>query len=239
MQIHCKECGHEVRAEDVNLERVLAKCAHCHAVFNFSDQLEPRERAANRRSRDKPTNLPPPPELKIQSGNNQLLFSRRWFSAGYIPMALFTLFWDGFMVMWYGIALTQGIWIMAVFGLLHAAVGVGLTYYVLTGFLNHSELRVTPMQLEFRHYPIPYPGAITLPAAQVQQLFCKREGRQAKGSEDFLYSLNVLTRDQFRHKLLDGLKTPESCWYGAGNSGFPRSEGPTRFGRGGGPLLNY
>jgi hypothetical protein len=52
LQINCKACGKRVPAEDVNLEVVLAKCRDCHAVFDFSDQVErPATPAKQRRDR--------------------------------------------------------------------------------------------------------------------------------------------------------------------------------------------
>ena len=40
MQLHCPYCGHAIPAADVNLDRMVAKCASCSAVFGFEDQVD-------------------------------------------------------------------------------------------------------------------------------------------------------------------------------------------------------
>ncbi len=37
MQLSCPSCQHPVKAEDINLNKLIAKCASCHAVFRFSE----------------------------------------------------------------------------------------------------------------------------------------------------------------------------------------------------------
>jgi DNA-directed RNA polymerase subunit RPC12/RpoP len=40
MQLSCPYCGHNIPAADINVERMVAKCASCSAVFGFEDQID-------------------------------------------------------------------------------------------------------------------------------------------------------------------------------------------------------
>ena len=55
-------------------------------------------------------------------------------------LAMFTTVWCSFMLVWNGIAIAQGIWIMLLFGLLHDAVGVFLLLKVLWALGGKEEL---------------------------------------------------------------------------------------------------
>ncbi len=71
-----------------------------------------------------------------------------------IPIAFFTIFWDGFMVVWYVIALStfwQGGWIMAAFGLLHLGVGVFLLYCILFALFGKTRLTIDRQKITTRY----------------------------------------------------------------------------------------
>ena len=68
-------------------------------------------------------------------------------------------------------------WIMKVFPIAHVAVGVGLTYYTVAGFVNSTVLRVSEGQLAVRQGPFPWPGNRTLHTSDLDQL-CNSPGNQ-------------------------------------------------------------
>jgi hypothetical protein len=53
-------------------------------------------------------------------------------------------------------------WMAMVFPICHVAVGVGLTYYVIAGFLNKSTIFLDDAILAVRHGPVPWLGNRTL-----------------------------------------------------------------------------
>jgi hypothetical protein len=53
-------------------------------------------------------------------------------------------------------------WMAIVFPICHVAVGVGLTYYVIAGFLNKSSIFLDEAVLAVRHGPVPWFGSCTL-----------------------------------------------------------------------------
>ncbi len=61
-------------------------------------------------------------------------------------------------------------WIMIVFPICHVAVGVGLTYYVIAGFLNKTEILVTHDSVHVRHRPVPWWGNRSVPRHEIQEV---------------------------------------------------------------------
>src|SRR5690554_5843962 len=82
------------------------------------------------------------------------ILRRHWRSWKLIPLLLFTLFWNGFMIVWMTIAISSGIWVMAAFGSIHGIVGLGLAYFCIASFFNKTDIITHPIYLEVKHYPL-------------------------------------------------------------------------------------
>jgi hypothetical protein len=209
MDIHCDACGAVVPATDIDLNRNIAKCAACNNVFNCKAQLDGLGPGARERPQ---VELPRGMEMFTRS--NGLRIVRRWFGAKVIALTFFCIFWDGFMITWYAIAITKKVWPMAAFGLLHAAVGIGLTYYVIAGFLNRTVITVLNGRLNIDHGPIPVPGKLSMSADELDQLYAKRKVSHSRnGGTSVSYELHArLTGGQDR-KLLGGLTKEEHALF--------------------------
>ncbi|MEW6283009.1 MAG: hypothetical protein AB1758_30630 [Candidatus Eremiobacterota bacterium] len=196
MRIHCPDCGGEVPASEVNVQALLAKCVPCDRLFSFAEAPAVAER-------ERPP-VPRPASVAVNSTGEVMTLSRRWFHWGLIFLTFFCVVWDGFLLFWYGMALTQRNvpWIALVFPLGHLAVGVFLTYTTLAGYLNSTVVTVTRQSISIQHGPLPWPGNQTISLSDVDQLYCE-EIRGSKGSRT--YNLNALMRDQRQLKLLTGL----------------------------------
>lgn len=71
-----------------------------------------------------------------------------------IPLGFFTLFWNGFMVVWYAISIStfwQGGWMMASFGLIHLGVGVFLLYCITFALYGRTRLRIDRHKITASH----------------------------------------------------------------------------------------
>lgn len=96
---------------------------------------------------------------------------------------------------------------MIVFPVAYLAVGVGLTYYTLAGFLNRSKLVVDRGAFSVSHGPLPWLGSLHVPVTQVRQLYCKEKpGKQDSGPT---YQLSVILSDGRKKDLLSNLDSPE------------------------------
>ncbi|HEY1066757.1 MAG TPA: hypothetical protein VGE52_11630, partial [Pirellulales bacterium] len=175
----CPQCRNAIPAADLNLTLVLAKCRVCNSVFQFADQV-PGLPAAGRIgsdlspavSRSRPSwPIPLPPGLRQDQTSADPRFSFSWYNIGVWFLAFFCVFWDGFLVVWYAIAIGTGMWFMALFATLHLLVGVGLTYAVLTAFLNRTTIAIDRYQISVRHGPLPSWGNVTIPAGDVDQVY--------------------------------------------------------------------
>lgn len=153
-----------------------------------------------------PAALPLPEKFKVEETPGRLHVSWRWFSpVQHLFLAFFALFWNGFMVMWFGIAISQGQLPMALFGTLHAGVGVFLAYSVLTGFLNSTRIGLEQGVLTVKHGPLPWPGSGAWRKEDLAQLYGEEHVSRGKNGTSVTYSLNAMLRDGRRVKVLKGL----------------------------------
>jgi hypothetical protein len=152
---------------------------------------------------------PRPKEVTLHKKDDRMELSWRWFSWKYLPLVFFCIAWDGFLCFWYSIAFSTGApWIMIVFPIAHLAVGVGLTYYTLAGFLNRSHVVVDRNTFSVNHGPLPWLGNLSVPVSQVKQLYCKeKRGKQTT------YQLSVVLNDGRKKDLLSNLDSPEIGFY--------------------------
>jgi hypothetical protein len=195
----CRSCGAKVNID------ALAGHATCQYCGN-EQILDPEARPSFRPEVPQPKGV----SMEIDSGNLHLV--QRWFSFRYIPLAFFAVFWDGFLIFWYSMALgSHAPLVFILFPILHLAVGIGITYSVLAGFFNRTILDVTPEFVSVRFQPLPWIGARKLPAAEIRQLYCKEKVIHSKNGTSLRYALYAVTADNKGVKLLSGLDNPDTA----------------------------
>src|SRR5689334_13037703 len=104
MHLACKSCGQPITAGDMNLDRLVAKCRCCHAVFGFSKDLGLKAEAGLRK-RDA---APLPKGITVEETGEGLALVHRWFSPKFIIFIICCVFGDGFLIFWYSVALRPG-----------------------------------------------------------------------------------------------------------------------------------
>lgn len=99
-----------------------------------------------------------------------------------IPILAFAVFWDAFLVFWYGIAFSADDTplMMVLFPLFHVAAGAFITYQGLVGLFNVARIRVDSSTLTFERGPIPQGRRIELPSLSIEG-FDVSEQRGRKG----------------------------------------------------------
>ncbi len=201
--IKCKNCGANVPTENINIQKALAKCSSCDCVFNFDNQVKVTR-----------PSVAMPEKFEVLQLRSSLDISYKWYSPMYIFLAFFALFWNGFMAVWYYIALTEGVWMMAIFGVFHLAVGVGLIYTVLAGFFNSTHINATQTRLKFLHEPLWWRGNREIEVSEIDQIFCKLQVNRGKnGSTSLAYHLCMIDVTGKHTKLLTNLETPEQALF--------------------------
>jgi hypothetical protein len=211
MRLSCEDCGAEIAASDIELKTMLAKCQRCHAVFSFATQLG-QPVPASMVPAVRPA-VPLPQGVEVFREGKELVLERSWFTWGVIPLAGFALFWNGFMAVWFGISISQGLWPMALFGSLHGAVGLGMLYAVLLTIFEVTKVEVNGGKLRIGHGPLPYPGNQSMDVREIDQLYSKRTVSHNKNSTSVTFELHAVLNDRRHVKLLDGLEDSAQALY--------------------------
>jgi hypothetical protein len=212
MTLFCPKCGRPIPVEDVNLATALARCRACNNLFNVSSILPqtPPPAAAAPDPRTQPI-LSVPRRFHMTEFAGNLTIHWRWFNPIYFFLAFFCVAWDSFLVFWYSMALTShdAPWIMIIFPVAHVAVGVGLTYATLCGFLNATTLTISHDALSIRHGPLPWSGNRTHPAAAIRPIHCEQSRSTSRDSgTTYTYNLFATLTDGQKLKLLSGFSDP-------------------------------
>lgn len=209
INISCPTCGTAISPKDMNIQSVIAKCSKCGIVFGFADRV-PNAQAAYH----KPT-VAMPARFSLTRESTAMIISYKWFSARFLFLLFFCVFWDGFLVVWYSIALTSGAPLaMILFPIIHVCVGVCLTYATLTGFINSTIIRVGKREISVQHVPLPWPGNKILRRENLEQFFCEENAhRSNRGNTTYTYSVSIVMRGGSRTKLVSSLESPEQALF--------------------------
>ena len=146
-EIKCKNCGAPIEEENIVMRLSMARCSHCNSIFSIDHTSDSKDNSKKERP-----DVPMPEKIKISHKEGKLEISYRWFNFIFIFLIFFCIIWDGFMVVWHTMSLTSGAWYMSLFGLLHTAVGIGLTYYTIAGFFNTSGCQKSLLSCIFSSY---------------------------------------------------------------------------------------
>jgi len=193
----CPSCGAKTRTDAFNGRLVCEYCGNEHL-------LQPEKRPVLRPEMLQPANV-----LVENEGKSARIF-QRWFSFKYIPMAFFAFAWDAFLFFWYSTAVGQGApLIMILFPIAHVAVGVGITYSTLAGFINRTVLEVTRDEIAVWFEPLPWLGEKAIKTKEVRQFFCKDKYVRTKNGGHTQYELYAITANNQQVKLIGNLENPD------------------------------
>ena len=205
MNVYCPQCGTPIAAEDMNLDTMAAKCRSCSALFSLASFVE-GDTERSRRDRTLAKDVPMPRAIRVDETDGALRITRRWWSPVFIFLVFFCIAWDGFLIFWYKVALSDDApWLMALFPIVHVAVGIGLTYWTIAGFVNRTEIVVDSRELSVVHKPMPWFGATRLSVDQIDQLYCKQKISHGKNGTSVSYQLFASEKGGGKQKILSGL----------------------------------
>lgn len=194
----CPACGAEILSEHVDVRLGIARCGDCTRVMRLSGSAPvPRVEPSI------------PSRFKVDDSGERLEIGWRWFKSTHVFMLFFCVAWDSFLFFWYSTALTQnGPWLMIVFPIAHVAVGIGITYSTLSGFLNSTRIAVEQRVLSIRHGPLPWRGNRRLEASTIDQLYCVSKESSNEDSVSYTYEVRARLKDGTEVELLRGLDEP-------------------------------
>lgn len=215
MQMSCEVCHAPLRPEDVRLDLAVAKCHSCNAVYDLSGRkARGLTVAASEQRKLVRAKAPLPKRFRVEDQDGMTRIRWRWFTPSHLFLLVFCILWNGFLATWYGISFAvDAPLIMKLFPIIHVAVGVGLSYYTLTGFVNRTVIEVSRSQLTIHHGPLPWRGNMSEPGRQFTQLYGEENSRTNKGHTTFTYDLIALDREGRKVKLLSGLTEKDQVLY--------------------------
>ena len=220
MKVDCPHCHATVPAEHLDLPTRTAACPRCdhlsHFDFPSGEKSTPAALGAPA-SQPKPLPANPPGGIRLDQTVRGVRLVRRWFSPSLIFLAFFCVMWDGFLIFWYsaalgGFAKESGDpfnWLMVLFPLGHVAVGVGLTYSTLAGFLNRTVVEISVDRLRTRRGPLPWWGSRDLATLEVTGIE-RDTSYQSNGSQR--YTVSAAMRDGQTKSLLTGLPRKQATY---------------------------
>jgi hypothetical protein len=90
-----------------------------------------------------------------------------------------------------------------VFPILHVAVGFGLTYYTLCGFLNRTYILADRHEVSISHKPLWFMGQKVILRADIQQLYvAEKRSTNKNGAVSYSYKVMVLDRQNRASELV-------------------------------------
>lgn len=222
MQLNCGQCGAPFRAGDLHFDRGIAVCSACGSVQRLPGPVgsespnTPEASVARKPLGD----VPVPTRFTVENDGMELTIRHRWFQWAFLFLLFFAIAWDSFLMGWYWM-LTSGPFgghdgmpgpfklIFFVFPIAHVAVGIGLTYFVLAGFLNSTVIRVADGMLSVQHGPLPWRGNLDVPTDGIDQIYCQNKLHKSRDDDghtttSMQYEVHAVIGGQ-KTKLLSGL----------------------------------
>jgi hypothetical protein len=219
MRVKCVSCKKEIPAEDVNLDTSLAKCRGCHAVFDFTEQVKDGSPPPKRRDRGE---IALPKNLVVAEGMQSLDIVRKWARGPAFFFLFFSGFWNS-IVLVFVVAAASGMmkdggdgfgWFIWVFLTPFILIGLGTGYAALALLLNKTKISVEGTELKVSHGPMRWPGAKTLDAAQVAQLYCAEYvAYKQNNSPVYRMKVHAMMLDGSRVDLISGIEEVNQALY--------------------------
>lgn len=154
-----------------------------------------------------------PDKLELFHRGSYIEIVRKWFGWQIVLMTVFAMFWDGFLFIWYSKVGESGEAMAIYFPLMHVAVGIGLTYYVVAGWFNRTHIFVSHGKIAVHHRPILWWGNKELESSNLKQLYVKEKISQSRNSTSVTYEVHAITHNGRNIKLVTGLETSEQALY--------------------------
>lgn len=201
MALTCTKCAAAIPTSAVNVDLMLAECPSCNAIQQLGTVGEgPRDP-----SRPSLGDLPVPQGVDVAESLDELVITLSWWHWRYIIQLVFALIWSGFVAQWIIGALAAGGGGFAAFGLIHAAVGIGLLYSGVAGLVNRTTVTARRDALTIAHGPMPWWGGRKLARDDLSQLYCVEHVSNGKNGRTVTWSVDAIDRSDRALTLMKGV----------------------------------
>jgi len=213
LQLSCPNCSARIPADHIHLNNLMAKCASCDSVFNFSEQVgQPRRFASEKQ------NVLMPTGFEVLELRSQLDMEINWrkTSGNKTFLFIFTIFWNACLIPFVLVALTSGEWMIMLFLSLHLMVGIGFLYYTLAVLLNTTYVNVTPRHITINHKPLNVIGRPehNISAGDVEQLYVNKYSTgKTNNRPTYAFGVYAVLNGGRQIALVKGLRHPDQARY--------------------------
>ncbi len=210
MKLDCPKCAAEIPAENMNLDRMVAKCAKCHSVFSFAERVSTVKAKLP---------APQPDKIIVENLGGQLTLRWHWFNWHILLVTGFAVFWNGIMFFGFGGAIFSGeADFFAVFPFIlfpHFWVGLAMIYYAISGYINKTTVNVDYDQLTVRHGPLPWWGNRHIEPSHIVQLYSKENRSNYRRNNVWSgnFEVHAILKQGKHQKLLSGLDSSEHALF--------------------------
>lgn len=184
-ELKCKKCATSIKEEDFLDNMPVVKCSKCSTVFSVSETESGKKIDKKKRN---PVPLPEKFETEFKKGNFVISFKKS--QPVVIFFVFFTVFWNGFMIVWHTIAISTGMWIMSIFGSIHTGVGIWLIYHTLKTIFNKTTITVGSGFIDVKSMPFSLKGRKHFSSMDIEQVYCRQKFGNRKGTYYDVYVIN-------------------------------------------------
>ncbi len=211
-QLECPNCSAEIFSDDINIDKAIAKCTNCNAVFPFEEEVKKKKWGRRR------AEIFQPEGIEMFRLRNELNIDFKWqnVKSTHWFMVLFTIMWNAMLIPAAVSAILSGQLMALLFMSIHLAVGAGLAFNLLSNFINRTYLTVDAYNLSIEHRPIrnPFKPNEEIPVREIDQLYVKRYvSSTTNGVPSHGHAIMVILKNGRQLKLMDGMKNPDKALY--------------------------
>lgn len=154
-----------------------------------------------------------PEKLELHEHPDYIHITRKWFGSQIVFLTAFAILWNVFLVNFYaGMDENTDILTM-LFPLFHVVAGVCITYYVIAGWLNKSNIFLSKHTIEINHKPIPWFGNAKFKSTDLKQLYAKEKITNNRNGTKTTYEVHAILKNKKNIKLLSGLESSEQALF--------------------------
>ncbi|MBK9926644.1 MAG: hypothetical protein IPP66_15315 [Anaerolineales bacterium] len=141
-----------------------------------------------------------PEGISLEDLGGTRILTYEWYSHFYIPLFIFFLCWDGFLLHYFiqlVLAHDPSLWGSLLFALPHITVGLFMTYYMIAIVVNVTTIEMGNGELKLTHSPLPWRGNQTVNMFDLKSVACERGrgSRRSPSADIVLYFTNGEKRD--------------------------------------------
>lgn len=210
-QLKCPNCGTIIKSDDINLDRLVAKCDQCHAIFDFDQQaLVPIKK-------ERPS-IPLPEGLSLIELPNEMQIAISWRKTRHRAFFLtFTIIWNVITIPFVIIAVVSNDWTLALMISAHFIVGMGFLVYTLAIFMNSTKIDVGKTGITIVSKPInlPFHKNYYFRSTDLEQLYVEQYVQSTTNNQpNYAYRVNAKVEGRAKDiPILKGLKEEDQALF--------------------------